>query len=180
MNRLIFCDTETSGLDENREHILELALVAVELPTFEVVARASWVVAPPLWPTVKRNMHPKAAELHEKNRLRLEVDCTSLTLPKVELEACAFVREWAPHTPAWHTPLAGAGPDFDRRFLKKHAPKLAGCFHYRNYDVRSVTQLQEWVFGVPFEESPHRALADCLKAVSDVRAFLGLGPIAGS
>ena len=40
--------------------------------------------------------------------------------------------------------------------------------------MRSVTQLQEWVFGVKQEESPHRALADCLKAVEDVKKFLGL------
>jgi DNA polymerase III epsilon subunit-like protein len=51
---LIFCDTETTGLDEQRDHILEIALVAVELPTFREVACFDMVVTPPLWPTVRK------------------------------------------------------------------------------------------------------------------------------
>ena len=54
-------------------------------------------------------------------------------------------------------------------------PKLESLFHYRNFDVRSITQLQDWVFGIEHRESPHRALPDARKAVQDVREFLGLG-----
>lgn len=183
-NILMFADTETTGLVEGATGaaILELALVAVELPNFEIVECFSSVVVPPCWPTVKRNLPERVQRMHEISRLSAELDaahgdakdCTRWYSSKVEQEACCFVTRLAPKTMSWHTPLAGAGPDFDRRWLSKHMPKLAGLFHYRNYDVRSLTQLQEWVFGVEQAESTHRALPDCLKAVDDVRKFLGL------
>lgn len=178
---LIFCDIESSGLNEAKEHILEVALVAVDLPSLDVVAKASWVVIPPLWQTVKRNMHERALIMHTDNGLVAEIERgEGLSLATVERAAVEFVQQHAPKTPSWHTPLAGAGPQFDRKFLEKHMRSLASMFHYRNYDVRSLTQLAEWILGVPFQESPHRALPDALKAVADVREFLGLAPSAES
>lgn len=176
MKHLIFADTETTGLKPG--HVLELALVAVALPTFAVVAEFSRVVVPPLWPTVKRNLHERVVAMHTKSGLMAELDAEhaalGCTTPTVEREALAFMQEWAPKTMSWHTPMAGANPSFDRMFLDADMKALAGRFHYRHFEVRTITLLQEWVFGEAFEESPHRALADCLKAIDDTRRFLGL------
>lgn len=172
---LIFCDCETTGLDEKKDHILELGLVAVELPTFKEIACFDMVITPPLWPTVERNMNEKVRMMHTKSGLIADINTRArATTAEVEKEALAFVRMFAPHTMNWHTPLAGSNPDFDRRFLRARMPGLHAAFHYRNFDVRAFTQLQDWVFGVAHVESPHRALADARKAISDVRAFIGL------
>lgn len=180
MPNLIFCDLETTGLNEGHDHILEIALVAVELPTFKEVAHYVSIVVPPLWPTVLRNMHEKVQAMHTASGLieQIEDPLREIERPvsQVEGEALAFVRQWSPHTQVWQTPLAGANPDFDRRFLRSRMPKLHQAFHYRNFDVRSITQLQDWVFGVKHVESPHRALADARKAAADVRRFLGTEP----
>lgn len=174
MKRLIFGDLETTGLDEGKDHILELALVAVELPTFQEVACFDMVVTPPLWPTVERNMHEKVRTMHASSGLLHDLATRArANYAEVEKEAQAFVQQWAPRTMHWTTPLAGANPDFDRRFMRKHMPKLHSMFHYRNFDVRSITQLQDWVFGEEHVESPHRALADCRQAIARVRAFIG-------
>lgn len=171
---LVFLDVETTGLREDKDMILELGMVAVELPTFEVVAEWSRVIRPPLWESVKRNLHEKVLEMHTRSGLVADID-DSETAPEhlIEGEACAFVQQYAPHTPAWQTRLAGANPDFDRRFLRKRMPKLHAKFHYRNFDVRSITELQDWVFGVAHVDSPHRALLDCLHAIQQVRDFIG-------
>lgn len=175
MRNLIIADCETTGLDEKKDYILELALVAVELPTFKEVACFDMVITPPLWPTVERNMHEKVRTMHAGSGLLHDIATRArATAEHAETEALAFVRQWAPHTPAWHTPLGGANPDFDRRFLRVRMPKLHAAFHYRNFDVRALTQLQDWVFGTEHRESPHRALADARKAAQDVRDFLGL------
>lgn len=180
MKNLIFLDCETTGLNEAKDHIVEIALVAVELPTFREVAHMTSVVVPPLWPTVRRNLHEKVEAMHRGSGLLAEVDQAAAddTAPisLVEGKCLAFVREHAPHTMAWHTPLAGANPDFDRRFLKSRMPKLASAFHYRNFDVRSITQLQDWIFGQAHVESPHRALADCRLAIRQTCAFIGTTP----
>lgn len=175
MPNLIFCDLETTGLDESRNAILEIALLAVKLPTFEVVAEFSECVRPPMLATLRRNVHEKVEAMHSVSGLWIDVEAHGREAHLVEGDALAFVREHSPQTLAFHTPLAGANPDFDRRFLRKHMPKLHAAFHYRNFDVRSITQLQDWVFGQAHVESPHRALADCLQAASVVRKFLGTG-----
>ena len=179
MNNLIFVDCETTGLKESTDHIVELALVAVELPTFKEVAHFSAVVAPPLWPTVERNLHERVRSMHDGSGLLKEIrdayDAEANAYPTIETQALAFVRQWAPQTMNWHTPMAGANPDFDRRFLRARMPKLHQAFHYRNFDVRSITLLSDWVFGtLRSEGAPHRALADCRKAISDVRKFIGI------
>lgn len=182
MKNLIFLDVETTGLNEARDSILEIAMVAVALPTFATVAEFSSVVVPPMWPTVKRNLHERVAAMHAASGLLAELD-TGYNVEKlaqgsathlIEGQAREFVQRYAPQTASFWTPLAGANPDFDRRFLKAGMPKLHAMFHYRNFDVRSVTQLQDWVFGVAHVESPHRALADCYQAIQAVRTFLGL------
>lgn len=180
MPNLIFADTETTGLVPKRGHILELALVAVSLPTFEEVAAWSSLILPPQWPTVKRNMPEKVQVMHEKSGLAAELDaamgddCAAHRLRDVEVRAIDFVRQYAPQTATWHTPLAGGNQAFERVWFQEHMPALLSHFHYRPFEVRTITLLQEWVFGVQHVESPHRALPDCRKAVADVRRFLGL------
>lgn len=180
MNNLILCDCETTGLDEKKDYIVEVALVAVNLPTFQEVAHLSAVVVPPLWPTVRRNLHERVLEMHRASGLLDEIDRAyddgRNLAGSVENAMLAFVRQASPHTPQWHTPLGGCNPDFDRRFLRERMPKLHGAFFYRNFDVRSITQLCDWVFGQAHVDSPHRALLDARKAAADVRAFLGTGP----
>jgi oligoribonuclease len=182
MPNLIFCDCETTGLSEAKDYIVEIALVAVELPTFKVVARYTSVVLPPMWPSVKRNLNEKVAAMHTASGLMAELDALSSAAggdaaPRnaalVQTEALAFFHQHAPRTLAWQSPLAGANPDFDRRFLRGRMPQLHQTFHYRNFDVRSITQLQDWVFGETHRESPHRALPDCEKAIQDIRSVLG-------
>lgn len=176
MNNLIFLDLETTGLNEDRDLVLELAMVAVRLPTFEIVSKFAAIVRPDIWSTVKRNLHERVSVMHATSGLSAELDQgAGVAAHLVEGDACRFVNQHAPQTLAWHTPLAGANPDFDRRFLRKQMPKLHAKFHYRNFDVRSVTQLQDWIVGVAHIESQHRALADCLQAIQQVRDFLGQG-----
>jgi oligoribonuclease len=179
VKNLVFCDCETSGLNEGKDVILEIALVAVKLPTFEEVAAVASPVLPPQWPTVKRNMHEKVLAMHTESGLVAVLDqlyqqSTAPNAEVVEMALRGWMNEWSPATLEFRTPLAGANPDFDRRFLVRHMPELLKKFHYRNYDVRSITQLQEWVFGIPHTDSPHRALPDARKAIKDVREFLGL------
>lgn len=189
MNRvLIFADTETTGLVPKNGHIVELALVAVTLPRFEEIAHFTDVIVPPCWPTVKRNLHERVREMHEGSGLMAAIDdlyargqkdayCSSChTLSSVEQAACQFVQTHAPKTMAWHTPLAGGNQAFERKWFEQHMTKLLEKFHYRPFEVRTITLLQEWVFGEEFQESPHRALPDCRKAISDTRRFLGLEP----
>lgn len=180
MNNLVYCDVETTGLQEAAGHILEIGLLAVALPHFEVVARFESVVVPPCWDTVLRNMPERVREMHQVSGLLAAVAQAALqggySASEVETRAGAFMQQWSPKTLNWQTPMAGANPSFDRRWLEKHMPKLAKRFHYRSFDVRTITFLQTWIDGAPEPgaSTAHRALADCIQANDTVRAFLGL------
>lgn len=178
MRNLAFIDCETTGLNETKDHIVEVAIVVVDVDAnFREIASFSRVSVPPLWPTVRRNMHEKVLAMHAASGLLGEIDAAAEdehhVQAHVEVDAVEFIQRYAPQTAVWHTPMAGANPDFDRRFLRARMPKLHAKFHYRNFDVRSITQLQDWIFGQAHTESPHRALPDARKAVADLCSFIG-------
>src|SRR5690606_40934701 len=122
-NTLIFLDLETTGLHPEGCDMLWVAAVAVRLARFDPVAEISRIVVPPLWPTVERNLREGVAAMHGRSGLLAMVDAAhrrggAARSQDVESEVLAFVREHAPQTLNWHTPLAGANPDFDRRDRK--------------------------------------------------------------
>lgn len=176
MKALIFADVETTGLNAKTGFILEVGLLAVELPTFSPLARFTQVVRPLNWPTVRRNLHERVRAMHEPTGLLDAVEALpGPNTADVERAGAAFIQQWAPKTATWETPMAGANPRFDRDWLEEHMPKVASKFHgHRHFEVRTITFLQEWILGEAFVESPHRALADCEQAAAMVRAFLGL------
>ncbi len=158
---IIILDTETEGLDEKRHAVLELAMLAVEVPTFEIVAEFSQCVRILQVPTT---IDPYVRKMHQDSGLWDDCLRSPHSLVEVENAACAFVDA---HTHG-DSPLGGANPAFDRRFLVAQLPLLARRFHYRNLDVRTLTYLDEWIVGAPKEAPAHRALGDCRQAVRAV------------
>ena len=159
--KIIILDVESEGLDENQHRVLELAMLAVEVPTFEVVAEFSQCVRIERIPD---GLDPYVFRMHRESGLWMDCLRSERTLAQVEAAACAFVDQ---HTHG-DGPLGGANPAFDRRFLVAQLPLLARRFHYRNLDVRTLTYLDEWIVGAPKEAPAHRALGDCRQAVRAV------------
>lgn len=176
-NTLIWLDLETTGLEPDRETILEIGLVATRLPTFEILGAWNEVIAAPL--SRLDRMHPKVVEMHKTSGLWAEVLKSEATLDDAEAGALQFFRKYNGQTIDWQSPLAGANPGFDRGFLKKHMPKLNTAFHYRNFDVRTVTLLQEWLTEYRSSagcgpNAAHRSIQDCRDAIAAMRSFLGV------
>lgn len=174
---VIWCDLETTGLDPQKDQILEIALVATRLPDFEIVAEWDAVVKPVGFndETIMQT-HERVQEMHAHSGLWADVCNIGGPIEAAVKKAQEFFHRNGGHTDKGQTPLAGANPTFDRGFLKQHAPTLERLFSYRHFDVRTLTQLQSWVFGVP-QRSPtpaHRALDDCHDAIHELRKFLGL------
>jgi oligoribonuclease len=145
-------------------------MLCVELPTFKPLDNFTRVIRPPMWETVKHNMDRFVLEMHCKSGLIAAIDTEDEPLALIEGEAVSTLQRW---TKGVKGPMGGANPSFDRSWLFAHMPKLATRFHYRNFDVRTLTFLQE-LGGKPFQESAHRALADCYQANAVVREFLGI------
>lgn len=188
MANVIFLDLETTGgigKELKKDHlILEIGLLAVDVPSFSEVA--SWS-SPIRWDQhqITQRAGDFVLNMHTKNGLigeiinhpqkhnsfehgGLPIVSQAETVALQFLEACG----------GKDIELCGAGPEFDRDFLEIHMPKLAERFHYRNFDTNAFWLLRKYMgdWDGAKEQQPHRALPDCrreLQAVLDHFKWIG-------
>lgn len=182
----IWCDLETTGLDETAPGaaILEIALVAVDNRLNEV---AHWHTALRVSPRTlsEVQLNPRLLELHSNSGLWgvLQQDAQQMRKPEYgglplaqEAEAIAlqFMQAYAPPN---LTPIGGANSGFDLRWLRRCMPHLAERFHYRPYDTNAFFLTEEWLLGGASAKvnAAHRALDDCRASIETVRRFFGAG-----
>jgi oligoribonuclease len=175
--RLPFIDLETTGLDPEKDFVLEVGCVVVDLPTFEEVAAKRWVVGfNKAQPSAKGlNIHPKVLSMHTLNGLWQ--DCEDANTRRVPdgvpcvNDADAQLQRFLLDHDCQDMQLAGANPGFDRGFMRKHLPGAEKLLHYRNFDTNTFWLLQSFITGEEARrEKPasHRALDDCRDAIKQV------------
>jgi len=179
MARLLFLDCETTGLDPKTDMLLEVGMVVVETPTFEPVAETNIVFHFDLKPTLTKDhhfqgpgrdlfIHRKVVDMHKANGLWEACKRSQLNSYRRMDE---LVRAWILEQGCDGSVLAGANPDFDRRFLKEKLPTTAQGLHYRNLDTNSFWLLREFLTGESGKRAKpatHRAVDDCKDAIKAV------------
>lgn len=168
MSRLLFLDTETTGLSPGTDKLLEVGMVVVELPSFEIVAEDSICFHFERSALQSLYIHPKVLELHETNGLWR--DCLRSQLNDYR-KMDEIVSRFIIDNGCQDSALAGANPGFDRGFLKVFLPGTLELLHYRNFDSNTLWLLQSWLMGTdPKREKPatHRAVDDCKDAIKVV------------
>lgn len=176
--RLVFLDLETTGLDPNRDSILELGFIVVTGTTLSNMAQSGWLVEPP-WAHpegARRKLGDYVFDMHTKSGLLHDLREEHFKLVQVERAACETLHrlgfEYGKAT------LAGYCPQFDHSFLKVHMPTLAGWFDYRHVDVSTLRGLMRRWLGPEIDayskahgETKHRALDDCREAISELAFY---------
>lgn len=177
--RLLFLDCETTGFDPPEARLLEVGMVVVELPTFEIVDKASVVIHYTLTKSRTREgyydwhgypifIHENCVKMHTDNGLWADCAASGLTsYQKMDELVQMFVVENGCQDSA----LGGANPGFDRKFLRAYLPGTDNLLHYRNFDTNTLWLLQSYILGQePQREkgSSHRAVDDCLEAITQV------------
>jgi oligoribonuclease len=165
---LLWVDTETTGLDPDKDALLEVALV-VTTNTLEVCWEDSWVL-----PFEQGNIaiDPYVQKMHEKNGLwKACLNQHSGHPADVQHEIIREARVW---TEPGTVPMCGSTIGFDRAFLKKHMPDLEKHFHYRNLDVSSFGELAMRLYPEAYANRPkadgnHRALSDVQGSIALLR-----------
>ncbi len=156
VDRLVWVDLETTGLDPERDVILEVAIVITD-GKLEELTHASWVVKPE---GSLPSLDPIVGQMHGSSGLLADAWTMGQPLHQVDVRAAAAVFKLG----AAGGPIAGSTPQFDLAFIRKYMPILAGCFNHRVFDVSSLKQACCNSTG---HDSPddgtkpaHRALAD--------------------
>ena len=167
---LIWLDCEMSGLDPEKERLLEIAVV---------------ITGPDLTPRVEGPVlviHQSDAVLnamdawnkgtHGKSGLIDKVKASTVTEDQAQAELLAFIGKYVPRS---GSPMCGNTISQDRRFLVKYMPKLEAYFHYRCLDVSTLKELaKRWrpeVYDAFKKQQKHTALADVHESIDELQHY---------
>lgn len=169
-DHLIWVDMEMSGLDPDRDRVLELAMIVTD-GALEVVAESPVLVVHQS-DAVLDAMDEWNRATHGKSGLIARVRASMLDERAVEEQALAFV---AVHVAARVSPMCGNSVCQDRRFMARHLPRLEAWFHYRNLDVSTLKELaRRWkpeVAAGVVKAGRHEALADIRESIGELRHY---------
>ena len=165
MDRLFWIDLEMTGLDVEKEVVIEAAAIVTdmafgELDTYETVVRQpqGYLDAMDAWNT----------EHHGASGLTAKVP-TGREPSLVEDDLMALV---AKHFTA-PAVIAGNSIAQDRLFINRGFPRFASKLHYRMLDVTAWKVMMEARFGIRFEKKKaHRALDDIRESLDEMRFYL--------
>jgi oligoribonuclease len=135
-DRLIWLDMEMSGLDPEKERILELAMVITD-GELEIIAESPVLVIHQDKKLLD-GMDAWNQGTHSKSGLIDKVLASTTTEEEAEKICLEFL---ATHLKSGVSPMCGNTIHQDRRFMARYMPKLEGFFHYRNIDVSTVKEL---------------------------------------
>ena len=169
-NRLVWLDMEMTGLDPEKERIIEVAVVVTE-PDLTVVAEGPvLVVHQP--DSLLDAMDSWNTSTHGKSGLTAKVRASTIDEAQAEQALIDFLSQ---HVPAGKSPLCGNTISQDRRFMFRYMPRLEAFFHYRNLDVSTLKELaRRWRPDVlkGFEKkSKHEALADIYESIQELKYY---------
>ena len=168
--RLIWIDLEMTGLNTDRDSILEIATVVTDAqlnvlaegPEFAIAHDLATLEAMDDW---NRNQHGKSG-------LWTRVLEQGVAMREAEQRTLEFLRAWVGPKAS---PMCGNSICQDRRFLHRLMPDVEKYFHYRNLDVSTLKELaKRWapqVMNGFDKESAHTALSDVRDSIAELRYY---------
>jgi len=168
-SNLIWIDLEMTGLDPERNVILEIAAIVTD-GMLEIVAEGPSIAIN--YPErVLSTMEAWSGSQHKSSGLLDRVRNSPYTCARAEAEVLAFLSR---HCRQGKSPLCGNTIWQDRRFLIKHMPTLEAFCHYRNVDVSSIKELvRRWYPALPSykKRKAHLALSDVRESIKELRYY---------
>jgi oligoribonuclease len=169
-NHLVWLDMEMSGLDPDRDRILEVAVVVTDAQLNTVAEAPVLVVHQP--DAVLEAMDNWNKSTHGKSGLSDKVRASALAEAAVEAQMIEFVSRYVP---ARTSPICGNSICQDRRFLARWMPKFEAWFHYRNLDVSTLKELcRRWQPEIAkgfTKGNKHEALADIHESIAELKYY---------
>lgn len=169
-DNLVWIDCEMTGLDPEKERLLEIAVV---------------VTGPNLSPRIEgpvcvihqsdellNKMDAWNKGTHGRSGLIDKVKASTMSEQDAEEQILAFIKKYVSKN---NSPLCGNTISQDRRFLVKFMPKLEAYLHYRNLDVSTLKELSKrWkpeVFNSFKKQQKHTALADVHESIEELAHY---------
>ena len=167
---LVWMDLEMTGLDPQRDVIVEIATLVTD-DELEIVAEGpDLVVGAPA--EALAGMEQIVRDMHTRSGLLSAIEASTMTLEDAGRQTLEFIREHVPEPRS--VPLCGNSIGTDRRFLAVHLPEIEEYLHYRSIDVSTIKELaRRWypaaVAKAPGKAGGHRAMDDIRESVAELR-----------
>ena len=165
--RLIWIDLEMTGLNPDRDSILEIATIVTDVDLNELAEGPVYAIHHS--EAVLKAMDDWNREHHGASGLWSRVLDSGISLQGAEQGTLDFLRQW---TIEGASPMCGNSICQDRRFLARCMPELERYFHYRNLDVSSIKELvNRWspnIAGGFKKGSSHLALDDTRDSIREL------------
>jgi len=167
---LVWIDMEMTGLDPDRDRVIELAAIVTDA-NLNVLAEGP-VFAIHQLDEVLDAMDAWNKGTHGRSGLIDRVKTSSISELQAASEMIEFLKRYVP---AGKSPICGNSICQDRRFMARHMPTLEAFFHYRNVDVSTIKELcrrwrPELIAGFK-KHQLHTALADIRESVEELRYY---------
>ncbi|MBG5167857.1 oligoribonuclease [Pseudomonas aeruginosa] len=167
---LIWIDLEMTGLDPDRDVIIEMATIVTDSDLNTLAEGPVIAIHQP--EEILAGMDEWNTRQHGQSGLTQRVRESTVSMAAAEAQTLAFLEQWVPKR---SSPICGNSICQDRRFLYRHMPRLEGYFHYRNLDVSTLKELAaRWAPQVreSFKKgNTHLALDDIRESIAELRHY---------
>jgi oligoribonuclease len=171
---LVWIDMEMTGLDPERERVIEIATILTDGQLTEIAVGPELVIRQP--DEILAAMDDWNTKHHGASGLTQRVRESTVTDADADAQTLAFINA---HVSAKDRPvLAGNSIHQDRRFIRRYLPALEKRLHYRMVDVSTVKELaRRWYPQITARQPPkkdtHRALDDIRESIDELRFYRG-------
>ncbi len=167
---LVWIDLEMTGLDPEKETIIEIATVVTD-KDLNILAKGPNLVVHQDKATMDA-MDEWCTQHHGASGLTARVLSSQISMEQAEAETIAFLEQYLP---AGASPICGNSVGQDRRFLYQYMPKLEAFFHYRYIDVSTIKELaRRWkpeaLEGFS-KTGAHLALDDIMESIAELQHY---------
>lgn len=169
-NYLIWIDLEMTGLDPDKDRIIEIATIVTDAD-LNILAEGP-VLAIHQSDEILNGMDEWNTRQHGGSGLTARVRASTVSERAAELQTLEFLRQYVP---AKASPMCGNSICQDRRFLYRGMPELEKFFHYRNLDVSTVKELvKRWAPKLAdgfTKNGAHLALDDIRDSIRELQYY---------
>jgi len=168
-DNLIWIDLEMTGLNPDKEKIIEIATLVTDSDLNIIAEGPNLIISQPK--EILDAMDDWNTNQHGLSGLIEEVSNSNITEQMAEIETLDFVSKYVGENTS---PMCGNTVSHDRRFLSKYMPRLEAYFNYRHIDVSSFKEAAvRWMNEAQVYEKKgsHRALGDIKESVEELKFY---------
>eukprot|EP01025_Chloroclados_australasicus_P008915 TRINITY_DN1330_c1_g1_i6.p2 TRINITY_DN1330_c1_g1~~TRINITY_DN1330_c1_g1_i6.p2 ORF type:complete len:269 (-),score=36.27 TRINITY_DN1330_c1_g1_i6:255-1061(-) len=171
LNPLVWIDLEMTGLDLEKDTVLEIACLITDGQLKTVIEGPNLVVRHDK--QVIDSMNLWCQQHHYTSGLVHKVFSSTLSMEEVEEKVLQFLKHYIGPQQAQ---LAGNTVHVDKMFLNKCMPKIVEYLHYRIVDVSTLKELCRRWYPKEFQDMPkkrsaHLAMDDIVQSIKELKYY---------